>query len=129
MISPAAPLNSFIRSLASVRLGRLNRRSGGVEMSFEKYLQEPFENARETHQFRQFFAARWQSFVRENFASPAHVAVCFGVSTVTAQNWWDGLNAPQGWAVAKAMTDPATAQQAGRHLTCAKSNGESSRPK
>jgi transposase-like protein len=54
------------------------------------------------------FAARWQVFCRENFEGPAQVARAFGVDRTTAENWWRGLNAPQGWAVGLAVSDPQT---------------------
>ena len=86
-------------------------------MSLEKSLKEHCATE-DAHSYRQFFASKWRDFIRENFASPAHVAVCFGVTAVTASNWWDGYNAPQGWVVARAMTDPELADKANRHLTC-----------
>ena len=71
----------------------------------------------ENMNYRQFFAKRWQAFIIENFSSPAHAAVCFGVSPTTAANWFDGYNAPQGWVVARAMTDPNLQQKAQQHLS------------
>ncbi|MEM8822062.1 MAG: hypothetical protein AAGF30_00480 [Pseudomonadota bacterium] len=56
--------------------------------------------------YRQAFARRWQSFVRAHFEDAAHVAHVFRVDATTAANWWAGANAPQGWVVARAVSDP-----------------------
>lgn len=62
---------------------------------------------REVHSFRAFFAARWAQFLRENYRNPEQVAVHFGVRFQTALNWWNGDNAPSGYAVAMAFaSDP-----------------------
>jgi len=60
----------------------------------------------EMQSFRQHFAAVWSDFVRAHFASPADAAAFFAVDPSTAENWWQGLNAPQGWVVGRAMSDP-----------------------
>ncbi|MCF7700528.1 hypothetical protein [Loktanella sp. M215] len=60
----------------------------------------------DTLTYRQQFAATWSLFVRANFDSAAEVATIFRVDPSTAENWWTGSNAPQGWVVARAMTDP-----------------------
>ena len=70
----------------------------------------------ETFTYRQFFKARWREFIRAQYESPAHVAHVWKVDPATAANWWEGITAPQGWAVAKAMSDPSTKQQASEHL-------------
>ena len=49
--------------------------------------------------YRQFFARRWSAFIRENFDSPEHAAVCFGVDASTSRKWWDGNHSPSGFAV------------------------------
>lgn len=109
-----APFPNTLSTLATrFSLGRDKRNGEADQVSLKKFKKE-----HSAHNYRQFFAARWKDFVRENFATPAHVAVCFNVTPVTAQNWWDGLNAPQGWVVARAMTDPDLAENASRHLTC-----------
>lgn len=59
----------------------------------------------ECKSFRQFFAAKWALFVRENYRNPEEVAVVFGVRFQTALNWWNGDNAPSGFAVAMAFRD------------------------
>jgi hypothetical protein len=69
-----------------------------------------FSGRREVLAYRQHFAAVWKQFVRDNFDSPAHVAHVFQVDSTTADNWWDGLNAPSGWVVARAVSDPALRQ-------------------
>ena len=56
--------------------------------------------------YRKFFAVRWQRFICNNFASPTHVADVFKVDLSTAENWWAGHNAPQGWVVGRAIADP-----------------------
>jgi hypothetical protein len=65
-----------------------------------------FSDRREVLAYRQHFAVVWQQFVRDNFDSPAHVAHVFQVDATTADNWWEGFNAPSGWVVARAISDP-----------------------
>lgn len=125
------PSHSLFSALAtSVRsLGRGERISEGHGMS-DKKLTGELSAHEDALTYRQFFAARWRDFIRENYQSPAHVAFVWRVDPTTARNWWDGMNAPQGWVVARAMTDPETAEQAARHLaagkseTCGNSNAE-----
>jgi hypothetical protein len=57
---------------------------------------------RDAMTFRQFFALRWGAFIRDNFDSPEHAAMVFGVDGSTARKWWDGSHAPSGFAVALA---------------------------
>ena len=54
---------------------------------------------REAMTYRQFFAARWSEFIRENFDSPEHAAMVFGVDGSTARKWFEGSHAPSGFAV------------------------------
>lgn len=116
-----APFHS-LRSLAqSVQLGRSNRKSEATGMSSRTISREHPSNE-DALTYRTFFAARWRDFIRENFESPAHVALVFRVDPTTAANWFEGLNAPQGWVVARVMTDPSLAEQAGRHLSCGRSD-------
>ena len=56
--------------------------------------------------YRQQFAETWSQFIRANFESAAEVALLFRVDPSTAENWWTGANAPQGWVVARAIADP-----------------------
>jgi hypothetical protein len=65
-----------------------------------------FSDRRAVLAYRQQFAVVWQQFVRDNFDSPAHVAHVFQVDSTTADNWWEGFNAPSGWVVARAISDP-----------------------
>lgn len=58
--------------------------------------------------YRQHFAHMWRDFIRANYESPAHAAMVFKVDPTTAANWFEGLNAPQGWVVGRALTDPST---------------------
>jgi pyruvate/2-oxoacid:ferredoxin oxidoreductase alpha subunit len=83
----------------------------------ESVMQKSYQNSlqQRQHTFRAFFADRWASFLHDNYHSPEHVAVVFGVSGQTANNWWSGVNAPSGYAVAMAFqTQP---QSAARHLS------------
>ncbi|MEM7678888.1 MAG: hypothetical protein AAF449_23150, partial [Myxococcota bacterium] len=50
-----------------------------------------------------FFAERFSRFLKATFASPTEVAHVFGVRERTAENWWEGYNAPSGAKVAKAF--------------------------
>lgn len=67
--------------------------------------------------YRQRFAVVWQRFITENFDSPAHAAHVFQVDASTADNWWRGMNAPSGWVVGKAISDPAMRDAALTMLT------------
>lgn len=74
-----------------------------------------FSARRDVLTYRQHFAIVWQRFVTENFDSPAHAAHVFQVDASTAEKWFRGLNAPSGWVVGKAISDPAT-RDAALHL-------------
>jgi hypothetical protein len=50
-------------------------------------------------EFRAQFPCKWQGFLRAHFQSHLHAAVFFSVEEKTARLWWEGTNAPQGWAV------------------------------
>lgn len=52
--------------------------------------------------YRAHFAHSWSVFIRENFDSPEHAAMCFGVDGSTARKWWEGSHAPSGFAVSMA---------------------------
>ena len=58
-----------------------------------------FSNKQRALTYRQHFVAKWSAFIRENFESPEHAAMVFGVDGSTARKWWDGLHAPSGFAV------------------------------
>jgi hypothetical protein len=58
--------------------------------------------------YRQQFAATWRDFIHANFESATEAAFVFRVDPSTAENWWQGSNAPQGWVVARALADPST---------------------
>lgn len=65
--------------------------------------------------FERFFAERFMRFLHENFANPTQVAASFRVRERTAENWWNGVNAPSGAKVAWAYhTHP---ESAARHLS------------
>lgn len=72
---------------------------------------------REVLSYRQTFALVWQRFIVENFDSPAHAAHVFQVDPTTAENWFEGKNAPQGWVVGKAIANPQTRASALHMLT------------
>ncbi|MCJ8138580.1 hypothetical protein [Falsirhodobacter halotolerans] len=71
-----------------------------------------FSGRREVLSYRQTFAAVWQRFIIQNFESPAHAAHVFQVDPTTAENWFEGRNAPQGWVVGKAIANPLTRESA-----------------
>lgn len=60
-------------------------------------------------QFRAQFPQRWMRFLRAHFQSHLHAAVFFDVEEKTARLWWEGCNAPQGWAVDFAIMSIPTA--------------------
>lgn len=68
--------------------------------------------------YRQHFAACWSRFIRENFDSPEHAAMIFGVDASTSRKWWEGSHAPSGFAVgyAFALAPLAAAQHLGGDL-------------
>lgn len=75
-----------------------------------------FSAKREATTYRQFFNARWSEFIRDNFDSPEHAAMVFGVDGSTARKWWGGLHAPSGFAVGYAyehFPDQASAKLKG----------------
>lgn len=74
-----------------------------------------FSDRRQVRTYRQHFAIVWQRFVTENFDSPSHAAHVFQVDGSTAEKWFRGLNAPSGWVVGKAISDPRT-RDAALHL-------------
>ncbi len=55
--------------------------------------------------FEKFFKMRFAEFLQENFDNPTQAAVAFHVRERTAENWWDGINAPSGPKVARAFRD------------------------
>lgn len=60
--------------------------------------------------YRSLFSDRWSDFLHRNFRNPGEVARAFAVTDRCARNWWEGLNAPSGHAVALAFVrDPAAA--------------------
>lgn len=67
--------------------------------------------------FRKVFARKWSEFIRENFHCPKQVSKAFGVDRTTSENWWEGRNAPQGWVVGLALTDPELGHSATKHIT------------
>ncbi len=76
-----------------------------------------FSERREVLSYRQTFALVWQRFIVSNFDSPAHAAHVFQVDPTTAENWFEGKNAPQGWVVGKAIANPQTRDSALSMLT------------
>lgn len=64
-----------------------------------------FPDPRRIRNYRRNFADRWSGFLRANYTSTAHVAICFGVDESTARSWWGGITAPSGYAVAIAFKD------------------------
>lgn len=115
--APALPTPITPRTQYSPRTGaetlnasrKVNHEGSIVQMSQSKNLERS-----STHSFRTFFAAKWAQFLRENYRNPEAVAVCFGVRFQTALNWWNGDNAPSGYAVAMAFQNNPEA--ATRHL-------------
>lgn len=75
-----------------------------------------FSARREVLTYRQHFALMWRDFIRANFESAAHAAHVFKVDPSTADNWWVGANAPQGWVVGRALSDPELGASALHHI-------------
>ena len=68
------------------------------------------------YSYRSFFRRRWHAFIIENFRTAEEIRSAFKVDRTTAENWLAGRNAPQGWAVGHAMTDPELGPKAQKHL-------------
>lgn len=58
--------------------------------------------------YRQHFNNVWQRIICNSFETPADAAVFFGVDPSTAENWFEGRNAPQGWGVAWLISQDET---------------------
>lgn len=58
--------------------------------------------------YRQAFGAVWSDLLHEMFESPVDAAHFFRVDASTAEKWWKGLNAPQGWVIGRALAHPQT---------------------
>lgn len=78
------------------------------EPRFARTSSGKYSAKREVLTYRAQFAETWQRFIRENFDSKEHAAAVFGVDASTAAKWWDGLHAPSGFVVGKAIRDDAT---------------------
>lgn len=65
-----------------------------------------FSRKSEVLDYRQHFARTWQQFIVAHFDDAAHAAYVFKVDPSTADNWFAGTNAPQGWVVGRAFADP-----------------------
>ena len=94
-------------------LSQVQHGSGGFGMSSGKFsgkFSDAFSARVSERQavldYRAHFALRWQRFCQANFVSPAHAADVFQVDATTADKWWQGLNAPSGWVVGRAIADP-----------------------
>ena len=60
------------------------------------------------YRFKTLFPDQWSAFLRAHHHRPEEVAVFYGVTFRTAENWWHGVNAGSGAAVAlAALTEPA----------------------
>ena len=58
----------------------------------------------ETTTYRKAFVKRWCAAMNKNFpGGVTEIMSAFKVDRATAQNWVEGRNAPQGWAVARFM--------------------------
>ena len=112
-----APSRSF-HNADPIKVSQTQEKPRGsvVQKSLQKHLVN-IADTKEVMTYRQFFARRWQKFICENFQTPTQAAAAFGVTAMTATNWFQGYNAPQGWVVAKAMSHPDLQDQAIKHLT------------
>ncbi len=114
--SPRISGSSASASVTGQQTGR-----GTGAMSLNNFAEKNFDRK---------FAERFGYFLRRNFANPTQVAAAFGVRERTAENWWNGLNSPSGWQVAKVfLTWPTEARDA-LGATCGedcKSSGSGSR--
>lgn len=62
-------------------------------------------------ELRARFPGMWMAFLKAHFQSHMHAAVFFSVEEKTARLWWEGCNAPQGWAVDFAIQSIPSAKE------------------
>ncbi|MEY8143036.1 hypothetical protein [Falsihalocynthiibacter sp. CO-5D18] len=67
-----------------------------------------FSERSEVLSYRQAFGTVWSELLHEMFESPVDAAQFFRVDASTAEKWWKGLNAPQGWVIGRALAHPKT---------------------
>lgn len=59
------------------------------------------------YRFKMLFPDQWSAFLRAHHRRPEEVAVFYGVTFKTAENWWHGVTAGTGASVAlAALSDP-----------------------
>ena len=59
------------------------------------------------YRFKALFPDQWAAFLRAHHRRPEEVAVFYGVTFKTAENWWHGVTAGTGASVAlAALSDP-----------------------
>lgn len=80
----------------------LGRRSSGIESGKPSGKLSERQMAR---CLRTTFREDWKTFLHSEFEDPIDVAHNFACDPDTANNWWEGLNSPQGpfvrWAFLK----------------------------
>lgn len=54
------------------------------------------------YRFKTVFPDQWSAFLRAHHRRPEEVAVFYGVTFRTAENWWHGVTAGSGASVAQA---------------------------
>ena len=54
------------------------------------------------YRFKALFPDQWAAFLRAHHRRPEEVAVFYGVTFKTAENWWHGVTAGTGASVAQA---------------------------
>lgn len=60
------------------------------------------------YRFKALFPDQWAAFLRAHHRRPEEVAVFYGVTFKTAENWWHGVTAGTGASVAQAaLAHPA----------------------
>ena len=71
---------------------------------------KPSGNSPDPRRYRALYPDRWHLFLHAHFRDAQHVAFFFGVSERTGRDWWEGVTASQGWAVAYAIETIPAAQ-------------------
>ena len=100
---PRAPMSSG-KSVGSAVGENARPVSGDRIVTFRPRVFDPIEA-------RRAFPALWSAWLRSQFPSHLVVAVVFSVNEKTARLWWEGVNAPQGWAVSMARDSYASAAE------------------
>lgn len=78
------------------------REAGSLENQFTRENSALAGRPFDPYRFKSLFPDQWSAFLRAHHRRPEEVAVFYGVTYKTAQNWWDGVTSGTGASVAHA---------------------------